>query len=281
MKLISRKMFFAAAALTLAAAAVGVILVDRDTDADMEKKLETAGEYLANSDYDNAIAIYNGIITEDDGCSEAYIGLAEAYYAKSRTEKSLEILERALEFSDDEDAIIEKIAEIFPKYNVENFWDGNDEYYANAEDESTSETENAFEKTEMTSVSEKITVTEATTVSETEKTTATSEVPAVTISETTTPVPVTTTTAPVVATTVTAAATTVPAATTTTAATAPEPQPVIVDDLTMMTVQEAKSWCSENNLFLSVIGDEGLIVSQSPAPGSVVLENSEIIVRCE
>lgn len=283
MKLISRKMFFAAAAVTLAAAAGGVILVDQDGDADMEKKLEVAGVYLANSDYDNAIAIYNGIIAEDDGCSSAYIGLAEAYYAKDKTEKSLEILERGLECSDDEDAVIKKLAELFPGNLTEDMLSGEDEYSAEeyTDTEIKTETETAVEtivtETETSS-------TEETGITETETVTA---APETATAVSTTAAPVTTTTAArttvttVTTTTTFAAATTTTAAPETTATAEPEPQSVVVEDLIMMTASEARKWCEENNLTLSVIGDGGLIVSQSPAPGSVVFENSEIIVRCE
>lgn len=292
MRIGNKKMFITAAIVLLLAAAVGIIIFDRDTNVDLEKKIELAGEYLANSDYDNAIAIYNGVLADDDNCSEAYVGLAEAYYIKGNTEKSLEILEKGLNYSDDEDAVIEKINTLFPDYDIESFWDEDDEYYAEVPDEIEFETEDesTASETEIVSVSEEVTDTETTAVPETEDTivTTTTEAPIVTTVITTVPTttPVTTTTAPVTTTSVPVTTTVAPhttteTTTTTTVATTREPEAIVVEDLTMLTVSEARAWCERNNLSLSVIGGNGEIISQSPAPGSIVIENSEIIVSCE
>lgn len=292
MKIGSKKMFITAAIVLILAAAVGVIIFDRDTNVDLEKKIELAGEYLANSDYDNAIAIYNGILADDDNCSEAYVGLAEAYYTKGNIEKSLEILEKGLRYSDDEDAVIDKINTLFPDYDIEGFWNEDDEYNAEVPSEIgfETETEDTASEPEVVSVPEETTTTETTAAPETEDTTVTTTTEAssvttvvttvpTTVPVTTTTVPITTTAAPV--TTTTALRTTVATTTTTTVATTREPEAIIVEDLTMLTVSEARAWCERNNLSLSVIGGNGEIISQSPAPGSIVIENSEIIVSCE
>ena len=75
------------------AAALGVILVGRN-GADYTERLEQAGVYLESRDYDNAIAIYNKIISENRSCAEAYVVLSEAYFAKNKTDKALEVLEK-------------------------------------------------------------------------------------------------------------------------------------------------------------------------------------------
>lgn len=277
----NKKMLLAAAIVLLLAAAAGIIIFDRDSGADLEKNLELARIYLESSDYDNAIAIYNGLIAKDDSCSEAYAGLAEAYYTKGNTEKALKILEKGLEYSADEDIVIEKIKAFFPDYDLEAFGYEDDEYFAEVPEETEVETE-----TEAAYISEEA-VTETTAVPETEETTitttaeitttvTTTAVQTITTAPAATTVPVTTTAAPV---TTTAAPRTATTATTTTAA--KEPEAVVVDDLTMMTVSEAEAWCKSNNLTLSVIGGGYEIISQSPAPGSIVEEYSEIIVRCE
>lgn len=294
MRIRNKKMLLAAAIVLLLAAAAGIIIFDRDSSIDFEKNLALAVEYLERSDYDNAIAIYNGLLAEDDSCSEAYAGLAEAYYIKGNSEKALNILERGLEYSADEDIVIEKINMFFPDYDFESFWYEDDEYYAEVPDEIEAEkqTENddevmtAVSETEITEVIEETTVAETTAVPETEETTVTTTAeitttaaPIVTTTVTTTTVQITTTAAPV--TTTAAPQTTAETAASTDDAEIREPEAVIVDDLTMMTVSEARAWCESNNLSLSVIGGEGEIISQSPAPGSIIEEYSEIIVRCE
>lgn len=127
MRIITRKTNILAAIALLLAAAVGIIIFDRNTEASFEKKLEQASIFLERSDYDNAIAIYNGIIAEYEECTEAYIGLSDAYSAKNKNEKALQILERGLENADNEETIIEKITEKFPDYVFEDDEDIDDE----------------------------------------------------------------------------------------------------------------------------------------------------------
>lgn len=278
MRIRNKKMLLAAAIVLLLAAAAGIIIFDRDSGVDLEKNLELAEAYLESSDYDNAIAIYNGLIAKDDSCSEAYAGLGEAYYTKGNTEKALKILEKGLEYSADEDIVIEKIKAFFPDYDLEAFGYEDDEYFAEVPEETEVETE-----TEAVYISEEA-VAETTAVPETEETTVTTTaeitttVTTTTVPATTTTVQTTTTAAPV--TTTAAPRTTTTAAATTTTTAAKEPEAVIVEDLTVMTVSEAEAWCHSNNLSIFIIGD-GEIISQSPAPGSIVEEYSEIIVRCE
>ncbi|MDE6600362.1 MAG: PASTA domain-containing protein [Oscillospiraceae bacterium] len=293
---IKMKMAFISASIFLMlAAAAGIIIIGR-SGADYEEKLETAGIYLKNRDYDNAIAIYNSIISENDSCAEAYAGLSEAYFEKDRADKAFEILERGARNTDQDEIIMDKMNELFP-----------DGMYADASEESGNgfdeENEDGFEddnaavtdvpQTEDSfgeiSETEEITVTTVPEESETESETTTVPTTAATTVPTTAATTVPTTAAPVVVTTappvVTTAATT-PATTvqtttvTTTVTTTEMLRDVSVADLTRMSLDEAYAWCSKNNLILSVVGtedDSAEILSQSPAPNSVVKENSTVI----
>jgi len=278
----------AAAIVLLLAAAAGVLFFGRSSGGgNYEKRLEQAALYLENCDYDNAIAIYNGIISENSECAEAYAGLSEAYYKTERFEKSMEILERGMECTDEDPAVAEKLEELFP-----------DAQYAEAEDDSFL---GALDGSEFnldditTAVLETEVQSDTTTVPEESETEETSETTAPT-EETTTPT-TTTAAAPTVVTTtaapapvvtaapapiVTTARTTVaPVTTTTVTTTTAAPKKVTMRTLTSMTLDEAYSWCSKNNLVLTVIGSESnssRIVSQSPAPDTVIEENSEVIV---
>lgn len=142
MRIRNKKMLLVTAIILLLAAAAGVIILDRDSSIDFEKNLTLAEGYLKSSDYDKSIAIYNRLIAENSGCSEAYAGLAEVYYTKGNTEKALSILERGLENSADEDIVIEKIKMLFPDYDFENSENENDEYYDEAPEKVKTEIEN-------------------------------------------------------------------------------------------------------------------------------------------
>ena len=93
MNIRARTTLIAASIVIMLTAAFGIIYIGRSS-MDYEEKLEQAGIYLENQDYDNAIAIYNGVISEHRDCSEAYAGLSEAYFSKKRTDKAAEILKK-------------------------------------------------------------------------------------------------------------------------------------------------------------------------------------------
>lgn len=109
-------LIIAAIVLAFVLAAV-VILFSRDDSGNYEKKLAEAGKYLDACDYDKAIAIYNRVIADNYSCAEAYVGLADSYFAKNRTEKALEILERGAENTDNSKQILDKMDELFPDLN--------------------------------------------------------------------------------------------------------------------------------------------------------------------
>lgn len=276
----------------LLAAVAAVLFFGKDNSGDYEKKLEAAALYLESCDYDNAIAIYNGIIAEDRTCAEAYAGLSEAYYAIDRADKAMEVLEKGVDNTDGDNIVMDKWNELFPDVQ---YAEGEEDYSVPVGaldgtelsiDGITTVASDTSDETEATETSEEITeTTEATTEVTSETTVPTTTTAATTT--VTTAAPVTTAAAPVwtnppVTTTVPRTTVTTTAPTTTTVVTTTTVlRDVTIKDFTTMSLDEAYSWCSKNNIILTVIGDEADgsdILSQSPAPGSVVKENSEIIV---
>lgn len=294
-----------ASIVLLLIAAVLVVFIGRKSE-NYEDRLIQAGVYLENRDYDNAIAIYNGIISENRSCAEAYAGLSEAYFAKSRTDKALEILEKGAANTDNDRIITDKRNELFPDMQYADIDYDDDDYYAYddygddfSEDadltaetsapKSDPEAESSETESEVTTVPEESEseTTVTTTAETTVPTTAATTVPTTTAA----PVIVTTappavTTAPPITTQATTRATTTPTTvTTTTVTTTTETlKDVSVPDLTRMTLDEAYAWCSKNNIILNVVGtenDSSKILSQSPAPNATVKENSSVIVVLE
>lgn len=276
---------------------------------DLGKRLETAHGYLESMDYGNAIALYNQIIAENESCTEAYIGLADAYSKKNNMDKSLEILTRGLELADDTQAVEESINSLFPDYFEDpQGYTASKKTDTEAEETDTETTETTAPETsaaeeETETASEELSESESeeeteeettTTITETETTTASTVPTTVTTTVTTTP---TTTTAPV---TTSPPVTTTPRVTTTPAATeaprvttAPRTATAqrttttakvfvstTVKDFTGMDKDEVKAWCRENDVKLYSSGS-GKVVSQSPAPGSETDEDTEIIIICE
>ncbi|MDE5992508.1 MAG: tetratricopeptide repeat protein [Oscillospiraceae bacterium] len=292
------KMAIMSAAVVLMLAAAAGIILSGQKDNDLDKQLERAGTYLVNSDYDNAIAIYNRIISADSSCAEAYAGLSEAYFAKNKADKAFDVLKKGAEKTDNDKIVTDKMNELFPDmeyaealYGLEDDFDDefDDDFEDNAAVTDISQAETAVTETTATDVPEESeTETSSETVTETETTTsATTAAPVVTTAPpvTTTAAPVVTTAPPVTTTAPPATTTTVPttrATTVTTTVTTTEAlKDVAVTDFTLMTLDEAYAWCSKNNLILSVVGseeNESKILSQSPAPSAVVKENSTVIV---
>jgi len=276
-------LIFAAIVLVLALAAA-VILFGRDDGGNYEKELAEAEKYVDACDYDNAVAIYNRVISENYECAEAYAGLADSYFAKERSDKALEILQKGAENTDNSKIILDKMDELFPDLN-----------YVESSDESEETSEKTVSETYESEVTESETTSE---ISESITTETDSAAFSETVSETTEPeseaITVPTTASTTVPTTVWTTITTAPPATTSTAAPTTVPTTIAttssaetkellfveVPDFTLMTIDEAYSWCSKNNLYLKVIGSGEKPLSQSPAPGTSVEENSDIIVKC-
>ena len=255
----------------VAAVACAVFVFGKDDSNVQSEKLLSALEYYEKCDYDNAIALYNAIISDDDTCAEAYLGLADAYWAKENTDKALQILEKGLDNTDNDESVLKKMKELFPNFSAEAESEVTVTVSSAEQTEVTvTETEEtASETSELVTETETSVTTEATTVSEIQ-----------TVTEATTTSAAQTTTAPVQTTTNTTTAKTTTAETTTT--TAEEKKPMVeVPDFTNMTYDEAYLWCSFNSLRIKGIGldyfDE--IKSQSPAPGTLVEEDSVVIVK--
>lgn len=265
----------------VAAVACAVFVFGKDDSNVQSEKLLSALEYYEKCDYDNAIALYNAIISDDDTCAEAYLGLADAYWAKENTDKALQILEKGLDNTDNDESVLKKMKELFPNFSAEAESEVTVTVSSAEQTEVTvTETEEtASETSELVTETETSVTTEATTVSEIQ-----------TVTEATTTSAAQTTTAPVQTTTNTTTAKTTVASTTTaktttaetTTTTAEEKKPMVeVPDFTNMTYDEAYLWCSFNSLRIKGIGldyfDE--IKSQSPAPGTLVEEDSVVIVK--
>lgn len=141
-----RTTLIAASIVIMLTAAFGIIYIGRSS-MDYEEKLEQAGIYLENQDYDNAIAIYNGVISEHRYCSEAYAGLSEAYFSKKRTDKAVEILKKGMDYADDEDVIMAKWSELFPDIQ---YADASDDDDPDDEYDESGDFTDDFEDTEIT-----------------------------------------------------------------------------------------------------------------------------------
>lgn len=294
------KMALMSAAVFLMLAAAAVIVFAGKNDTDMDKQLERAGTYLVNSDYDNAIAIYNRIISADSSCAEAYAGLSEAYFAKNKADKAFDVLKKGAKNTDNDKIVTDKMNELFPDMEYAEAMYGLEDDFEDEQDDNAAVTDvpqadsapqedTAAAETTAEDVSEgSETETSSETVTETETTTsATTAAPVVTTAPpvTTTAAPVVTTAPPVTTTappaTTTAVPTTRATTVTTTVTTTEALRDVEVTDFTLMTLDEAYAWCSKNNLILNVVGseeNESKILSQSPAPSAVVKENSTVIV---
>lgn len=275
----SKQIFIFSAIILILALAAAVIFFGRTDEENYEKALAEAEKYLDACDYDNAVAIYNRVIADDHKCAEAYTGLADAYFAKKRRDKALEVLEKGAENTDENKMILNKMDELFPDLN---YAEENTES-ENLSEKTVSETETAAEATEPQT-------TETTSVEASETASETVETIETEITVTTVPTTISTTASTTAATTApTTARTTAPATTaattskTTVTTTSAETEEIIfveIPDFTLMTVDDAYSWCSMNNLYLKVIGSGEKPLSQSPAPGTSVEENSDIIVKC-
>lgn len=108
---LAKKIIIAAMILIVAIVGVIIFIGNKDTN-DINEKLAQAAGYYVMMDYDKTIATYNSILSKDDSCVEAYIGLAEAYSAKGNNTKAIEILEQGVEAVGNDSRISDKISEL-------------------------------------------------------------------------------------------------------------------------------------------------------------------------
>lgn len=255
------------AMVVIAAALAAVIIYGRNSASDdISVKISEAEAFYEALDYDKAIAAYNDILSTEEN-ADAYAGLAKAYYAKGNSEKALNVLEKGLESTQNNDAVVKVFSELFPDAET-------------AEATTTSVAASETEKTTETSVSEKKTEEESVT-------TQTSAESSATKSETTA---VTTVTAASVTTqhTTTAATTQKQTAATTAATTKKETQTVVekisVKSYTGLTEDAISSSAKSDGVNVVFVYEEdnsyadGEAFKQSPAAGSKVGKGSIVTV---
>ncbi len=181
------------AAMILIAVVVGVIVfIGNKNTYDINEKLAQAAGYYGMMDYDKTIATYNAILSKDDTCVEAYIGLASAYSAKGNNTKAIEVLEQGVDATDNDSRIAEKIAELSGVMIMSDATDVSIGIATEAPVETTTEAVTTVPVTETTTVPETVTTeettvtTEETTETSTESTTTTPETTTITTTEKTT-----------------------------------------------------------------------------------------------
>lgn len=255
------------AMVVIAAALAAVIIYGRNSASDdISVKISEAEAFYEALDYDKAIAAYNDILSTEDN-ADAYAGLAKAYYAKGNSEKALNVLEKGLESTQNNDAVVKVFSELFPDAET-------------AEATTTSVATSETEKTTETSVSEK----------KTEEESVTTQTSAAR-SETTAATTVTTASATTQHTTAAATAATTQkqtAAATTAATTKKETQTVVekisVKSYTGLTEDAISSSAKSDGVNVVFVYEEdnsyidGEAFKQSPAAGSKVGKGSIVTV---
>lgn len=256
------------AMVVIAAALAAVIIYGRNSASDdISVKISEAEAFYEALDYDKAIAAYNDILSTEEN-ADAYAGLAKAYYAKGNSEKALNVLEKGLESTQNNDAVVKVFSELFPDAET-------------AEATTTSVAASETEKITETSVSEKKTEEESVT-------TQTSAESSATKSETTAATTVTAASAATQHTTTAATTQKQTAAATTAATTKKETQTVVekisVKSYTGLTEDAISSSAKSDGVNVVFVYEEdnsyadGEAFKQSPAAGSKVGKGSIVTV---
>lgn len=100
-----------AALAVLAAVIIGIVASKGNEGAKLQKLLDTGAKYLAELDYEQAVAVYNEAIALDPKSVDAYLGLAEAYLGMGDTEAAIAALEAGYEATGDQ-TIGDRLAEL-------------------------------------------------------------------------------------------------------------------------------------------------------------------------
>ncbi len=275
----ARKQIIIISMVFVLVAIIIVAVIGKQGEGSVDDTLTAAKEYYDKLDYDKAIALYNNVLNSDDECTDAYIGLAEAYIAKDNISKAAEILERGLECAENSDLIYEKYSEFAEEYGEIN----SAEFENEPEDEFDGEfIDNVPEITEPVPVE---TAVAEPTDAVTETTTAVPETTAP--PQTTTAAPQTTTAAPVTTTApvTTRVVTTTTVPKTTTAATTTTMKPTIeMPNFIGMDKDEAVKLAKQLKIDLSLKYDKNdtyennIIYYQSHRAGSMVSEKTDVEV---
>lgn len=137
------------AMVVIAAALAAVIIYGRNSASDdISVKISEAEAFYEALDYDKAIAAYNDILSTEDN-ADAYAGLAKAYYAKGNSEKALNVLEKGLKSTQNNDAVVKVFSELFPDAEAA---EATTTSVVTSETEKITETSVSEEKTEEESV---------------------------------------------------------------------------------------------------------------------------------
>lgn len=255
------------AMVVIAAALAAVIIYGRNSASDdISVKISEAEAFYEALDYDKAIAAYNDILSTEDN-ADAYAGLAKAYYAKGNSEKALNVLEKGLESTQNNDAVVKVFSELFPDAET-------------AEATTTSVATSETEKITETSVSEKKTEEESVTTQTSAERSETTAATTVTAASATTQH----TTAAA-----TAATTQKQTATATTAATTKKETQTVVEKISVksytgLTEDAISSSAKSDGVNVVFVYEEdnsyadGEAFKQSPAAGSKVGKGSIVTV---
>lgn len=110
-----KKILMCVAGLSLLCAVIftAVIIKNASDARQYAEQMELGEKYLAELDYESAVAIYMAAIGIEPKSADAYIGLAEAYLGMGETEKAIEILEEGIRQTDSEElkGMLESIQE--------------------------------------------------------------------------------------------------------------------------------------------------------------------------
>lgn len=253
------------AMVVIAAALAAVIIYGRNSASDdISVKISEAEAFYEALDYDKAIAAYNDILSTEDN-ADAYAGLAKAYYAKGNSEKALNVLEKGLESTQNNDAVVKVFSELFPDAEA-------------AEATTTSVVTSETEKITETSVSEEKTeeksVTTQTSAERSETTAATTVTASATTQHTTAAATAATTPKQTAATT----------AATTTKGTQTVVEKISVKSYTGLTEDAINSSAKSDGVNVVFVYEEdnsyadGEAFKQSPAAGSKVGKGSIVTV---
>lgn len=103
-----------AAVAVVIAIIVGIIAFGNRDDSKLQKLLDAGQKYLAELDYEQAVAAYEEAIALDPKCVEAYSGLAEAYFGLGDVDSAMAALEEGFEQTGDESLILQ-LEEMFKR----------------------------------------------------------------------------------------------------------------------------------------------------------------------
>lgn len=96
-----------AAVAVVIAIIVGIIAFGNRDDSKLQKLLDAGQKYLAELDYEQAVAAYEEAIALDPKCVEAYSGLAEAYFGLGDVDSAVAALEEGFEQTGEESLILQ------------------------------------------------------------------------------------------------------------------------------------------------------------------------------